>query len=125
MQIIASIYGIFEPKTGVLKEVDMKSYDDKRRLSLLARGFAALCAALMLELIFSASMAEAAPFAYVTNHFSNSVSVIDTASNTVVATVPVGVIPLGLPLPPMGNTSMLRIRAPIPFRLSIPRPTRW
>jgi len=34
--------------------------------------------------------AGAAPFAYVTNVLSNTVSVIDTATNTVVATVPVG-----------------------------------
>ncbi|MDY7965779.1 hypothetical protein U0F29_32640, partial [Bacillus thuringiensis] len=32
-------------------------------------------------------------FAYVTNAGSSTVSVIDTSSNTVVATVPVGVAP--------------------------------
>jgi YVTN family beta-propeller protein len=37
-----------------------------------------------------ASAAEAAPFAYVTNSGSNTVSVIDTATNTVVTTVTVG-----------------------------------
>lgn len=34
--------------------------------------------------------AQAAPFAYITNSDSNNVSVIDTAANTVVATVAVG-----------------------------------
>jgi YVTN family beta-propeller protein len=34
--------------------------------------------------------------AYVTNHLSHSVSVIDTATNTVVATVPVGMGPVGI-----------------------------
>ena len=69
----------------------MQSYDGERRLALLARGFAALW--LMLELIFSAQLADAAPFAYVANHSAK-----------------------GSPLPPMGNTSMLRMGAPIPFR---------
>ncbi|MCI0597968.1 MAG: beta-propeller fold lactonase family protein [Beijerinckiaceae bacterium] len=36
----------------------------------------------------SARPAEAAPFVYVTNRIANSVSVIDTATNRVVATVP-------------------------------------
>jgi YVTN family beta-propeller protein len=44
----------------------------------------------MLVAAFSARPAEAAPFAYVANFIGNTVSVIDTATNTVVATVPVG-----------------------------------
>ncbi len=36
---------------------------------------------------FLAGAVEAAPFAYITNGLSDTVSVIDTASNTVVATV--------------------------------------
>ena len=35
------------------------------------------------------SAAHAEPFAYVTNAYSDNVSVIDTATNTVIATVPV------------------------------------
>ncbi len=35
------------------------------------------------------------PFAYITNQDSNNVSVIDTATNTVTATVPVGHSPEG------------------------------
>jgi YVTN family beta-propeller protein len=42
------------------------------------------------------SLALAAPFAYITNFASNNVSVIDTAINTVVATVPVGSSPFGV-----------------------------
>ncbi len=42
--------------------------------------------------------AHAAPFAYITNAISNSVSVIDTASNTVIATVAVGIGPIALGL---------------------------
>ena len=45
------------------------------------------CAAILLVL---AGTAHAAPFAYITNQSSDTVSVIDTATNTVVATVAVG-----------------------------------
>jgi YVTN family beta-propeller protein len=38
--------------------------------------------------------------AYVTNNVSNNVSVIDSASNTVVATVPVGSNPVGVGIVP-------------------------
>jgi YVTN family beta-propeller protein len=38
--------------------------------------------------------ASAAPFAYISNQGSATVSVIDTATNTVAATVPVGDIPV-------------------------------
>jgi len=47
--------------------------------------------------------AEAKPFAYVTNSGSNTVSVIDTAINTVVATVPVGFSPSGVAITPDGT----------------------
>ncbi len=52
------------------------------------------------------------PFAYVTNASSGTVSVIYTATNTVVATVPVGSFPLGSPSPRMGHTPMSRIAIP-------------
>jgi YVTN family beta-propeller protein len=61
----------------------------KRMRSFTLRGAAlALCAALALGI--GARPAAAQSFAYVTNSDSNNVSVIDTATNTVVATVPVG-----------------------------------
>ena len=41
--------------------------------------------------------------AYVTNDDTNNVSVIDTATNTVVATVPVGKIPVGVGISPDGS----------------------
>jgi YVTN family beta-propeller protein len=45
--------------------------------------------------------------AYVTNFNSNTVSVIDTASETVVATVAVGTAPFGVAVTPDGaNTPM-------------------
>ena len=59
-----------------------------------ARGFMALFAIMLaMGLALMASPAEAAPFAYVTNADANTVSVIDTATNTVVATIPVGTVP--------------------------------
>ena len=81
-----------------------------------ARGFMALCAMLAMGLGLMASPAEAAPFAYVTNGDDSTVSVIDTATNTVVATVPVGNDPLGSPSPRMGNTPMSRMKSPTPSR---------
>ena len=60
-----------------------------------------MCAPLLarkcLALLFAlCAAAQAAPFAYITNSGSNSVSVIDTATDTVVATIPVGTEPLGV-----------------------------
>jgi YVTN family beta-propeller protein len=43
-----------------------------------------------------AGTAHAAPFAYITNRNSNNISLIDAATNTVVATVAVGTNPLGV-----------------------------
>lgn len=57
---------------------------------------AALALAIMLWVIPAA----AAPFAYVTNLSSNDVSVIDMATNTVVATIPVGEWPEGIGITP-------------------------
>jgi YVTN family beta-propeller protein len=45
----------------------------------------------------------AAPFAYVTNMGDNTVSVIDTDTNRVVATVPVGPVPYGVAVDPRGD----------------------
>jgi YVTN family beta-propeller protein len=66
------------------------------------REFAALLGALVLVLAVSARTV-AAPFAYVSNFGDNRVSVIATASNKVVATVPVGGSPPGVAVTPDGN----------------------
>lgn len=58
----------------------------RRKCALRGGRLAVLCAALALVLDFHVSSAEAAPFVYVTNNASRTVSVIDTATNTVVAT---------------------------------------
>jgi YVTN family beta-propeller protein len=54
-------------------------------------------------LVLAAGTAGAATLAYVTNQDSNDVSVIDTASNTVIATIPVGHRPQGLAGTPDGK----------------------
>src|SRR5262245_4792408 len=50
-----------------------------------------------------AAPAGAAPFAYITNGTDGTVSVLDTASNTVVATVTVGSSPTGVAVNPVGT----------------------
>ena len=59
-------------------------------------------AALFLGLLLGAwtGIAQAQPFAYISNTGSNTVSVIDTATNLVVATVPVGSQPFGVAVNP-------------------------
>ncbi len=57
----------------------------------------------ILALLLLAGGAGAAPFAYITNSGSNNVSVIDTATNTVVASVTVGSIPGGVAVNPAGT----------------------
>ncbi len=70
-----------------------------------ARGFMALFAtALAMGLGLMARPAEAQPFAYVTNDGVASVSVIDTATNTVeAATITVGIEPEGVAVTPDGK----------------------
>ncbi|MHB8101362.1 MAG: PKD domain-containing protein [Methanosarcina sp.] len=43
------------------------------------------------------------PYAYITNEYENTVSVIDTATNTVTATIPVGSNPIGVAVSPDGT----------------------
>ena len=69
-----------------------------------ARGFMALFAVLAMGLGAMAPPAEAAPFAYVANGGDGTVSVIDTATNTVVGIpIPVGREPFGVDVTPDGN----------------------
>ena len=53
--------------------------------------------------LFSMVEVYAAPFAYITNGGGNTVSVIDTATNTVVSTIPVGTCPQGVAVNPAGT----------------------
>src|SRR6266478_4562418 len=52
---------------------------------------------------FGKATAEAQTRAYVTNSGSNTVSVIDTATNLVVSTIPVGKVPDGVAITPDGT----------------------
>ena len=67
-----------------------------------------LALALLLCLSCQVPLAQAAPFAYITNRNSATVSVIDTASNTVIATVTVGLGPDGVAVTRTGPASMWR-----------------
>jgi YVTN family beta-propeller protein len=89
-----------------------------------ARGFMALFAVLAMGLGLMASPAAAAPFAYVTNADSSTVSVIDTATNTVVAAVVVN-SPDGVAVTPDGNTSMSLLFSPTTCWRSMRPATRW
>ena len=58
---------------------------------------------LLLAAVFAISVkAGAQPFAYITNETDGTVSVINTATNTVVDTVPVGNTPYGVAVTPDG-----------------------
>jgi len=60
-------------------------------------------ATVLVAVALSGVHAMAAPFGYVTNYFSSTVSVIDAATNTVVATIPVGNGPWGAAVTPDGT----------------------
>ena len=70
----------------------------------IAKRFAASWASSAFALVCGVAgmHAFAAPFAYITNQTSNDVSVIDIATNTVVANVPVGASPFGVAVNPGG-----------------------
>ena len=79
----------------------MHSNNGNRSRTASTRGFMALFAIMLtMGLGALASPAEAAPFAYVVNNGDNTVSVIDTATNTVVVTVTVGSLPNGVAITP-------------------------
>ena len=79
----------------------MQSNESKRDRAFWTRGFIVLGA--LLAIGFSARPAAAAPFAYVTNAGDNTVSVIDTATNTATATVGVGTQPVSVAVSPDGK----------------------
>lgn len=66
-----------------------------------SRYLAILTIALFMSLALAAG-AFAASFAYIPNSGSNNVSVINTTTNTVISTVPVGLAPVGVAVHPTG-----------------------
>jgi YVTN family beta-propeller protein len=81
----------------------MRSNNNDGSRAAWARGFLGLWTALAIGLGLMAPPAEAAPFAYVANDVSGTVSVFDTATNTVVATLPVGSDPFAVGVTPDGK----------------------
>ena len=75
------------------------SKKNKRASSTRAR-----CAGFSLAIasLIATSLAHSEPFAYVTNNSSNTVSVIDTATNGVIATISVSPVPRGVAITPDG-----------------------
>jgi len=71
------------------------------------RRLSRILVALLVLSLTAASVASAAPFAYVSNFGSGNVSVIDVATNTVVATVPVGRQPYGTAANPVGTRAYI------------------
>ncbi|RPJ72889.1 MAG: YncE family protein, partial [Alphaproteobacteria bacterium] len=57
----------------------------------------------LILILIMVNIVYAAPFAYITNSGNNTVSVIDTATDTVTATVPVGTNPFGVAVSPDGS----------------------
>src|SRR5438128_417826 len=62
-----------------------------------------LATTLLGLLLLATPAAQAEPFAYIANNGSNSVSVIDIATNAVTATVKVGSFPVGVSANPTGS----------------------
>ena len=74
----------------------------KMRITVL--GFLAL---LIFGMTLGTNPVEAQPFAYVTNFGSDDVSVIDTATNMVVATITVGTVPFYVAITPPRPPAMI------------------
>jgi YVTN family beta-propeller protein len=72
------------------------------RLTKLSATLLSLSSVLIL-LLLSTPAVRATPFAYITNNGANNVSVLDTASNIVTATVAVGANPVGVAVHPAGT----------------------
>lgn len=66
-------------------------------------GKIALAGLLLLSVVGLAHPVLASPFAYITNSGSNTVSVMDLATNTVAGTIPVGSNPQGVAVSPAGT----------------------
>ncbi|NOR47212.1 MAG: hypothetical protein GQ533_04090, partial [Methanosarcinaceae archaeon] len=77
---------------------------------------------LIFILSFAPIVASAAPFAYITNFGSNNVSVIDTSTNTVTATVTVGTNPFGIFISPGGASETT---PPVPTSLQNSTGNDW
>ena len=57
----------------------------------------------LIFIISTANVVAQGPYAYISNSFNNTISVIDTQTNTVTATIPVGISPGGVAISPDGT----------------------
>ncbi|HKD80938.1 MAG TPA: cytochrome D1 domain-containing protein [Candidatus Angelobacter sp.] len=73
--------------------------------SRLFSGFLRVLTFSLITVAFALRPLHAQTVAYVANNNSNSVSVIDVPSNTVTATIPVGLAPIGIAFSPDGATA--------------------
>jgi YVTN family beta-propeller protein len=89
----------------------MRSLKTLKRAALHSIFVSALITLSMATMMLGARPAEAAPFAYVTNAGDGTVSVISTATNAVVATIPVGNTPHGVAITPNGKFVYVANRA--------------
>jgi YVTN family beta-propeller protein len=88
------------PRHKALSERGQGTSAPVRRSGVVATALTLLAAALVLVVGVSPAAAAVATRAYVTNSFDDTVSFIDTATNTVVATVAVGDGPSGVAVSP-------------------------
>ena len=66
-------------------------------------GFAKLLGISFFSLLILINLSSAAPFAYITNQFSDSLSIIDTSTDTVVDTLNLGSFPWGVAVDTSGT----------------------
>lgn len=77
--------------------------------SLKKIGRTVLGIAALIAILFVAGSAEALPYAYVTNSQDDNISVIDTATDNVITSIPVGRIPWGVAINPTGTRVYITI----------------
>lgn len=86
-----------------------------------------ICLTLTLVFVigFAGTAAAASQHAYVTNAATNTVSVIDTATRTVVGSIPVEVFPVSVAVSPDGATAYVaNVGSNFPFQSSTRPPAR-
>jgi YVTN family beta-propeller protein len=92
-----------QPYVRSLKEnVPMKNLTQRSSKQFFGAAIRVVTLALFLA-VFGAGAALAQTKGYVTNSIDNTVSVINTSNNTVVATIPVGANPIGIAVTPNGD----------------------
>src|SRR5690349_8003716 len=85
----------------------------RKFFDLPSRGFAFTITWLLVfiyALSAGGNTAQAQTRAYVANSCSNTVTVIDTATNSLIATIPVGIAPEGIALTPDGTRAYVSNR---------------